>query len=77
VEAADYDGGTSDQRTGIEWLSTDLETSLKVHSFVTVRYPKGHPSHGFGEWMHAYWVRQFGFSRTMTHMKGMALLELS
>src|SRR5262245_31601165 len=33
-------------------------------SYVFVEYPAGHPQHGAGDMMRAYWQRQFGFTRT-------------
>jgi hypothetical protein len=43
-------------------------------SYVFFEYPVGHPHHGVGDMMRAYWQRQFGFSRIDT-LKGLAAVR--
>jgi hypothetical protein len=43
-------------------------------SYVFVEYPAGHPRHGAGDMMRAYWQRQFGFTRT-DQFKGVAVIR--
>lgn len=46
---------------------------LPCDSYVHIEYSDGHPKHQFGEWMRAYWIRQFGFAKSLK-MKGIALI---
>ena len=71
-----YENGTPDQRDAIDWINTNLKTTLLCDSYVHVEYPVGHPLRATGEWMHAYWIKQFGFSRSEA-FKGMALIKVS
>lgn len=43
-------------------------------SYVNVEYPKAHPNHSIGEFMRAYWMKQFGFSRGQD-IKGIAVVR--
>lgn len=48
---------------------------LPCDSFVHIEYPEDHAKHQFGQWMRAYWIRQFGFSRSCS-MKGIAVIKV-
>lgn len=43
-------------------------------SYFFIEYPEGHPNHAAGDMMHAYWQRQFGFTRADT-FKGVAVIR--
>lgn len=43
-------------------------------SYFFIEYPEGHPYHGAGDMMRAYWQRQFGFTRT-DKFKGVAVIR--
>jgi hypothetical protein len=57
------DNATPEQKATLDWLNTDLKASHMCHSFVLTKRPEGHPEHEEFIWDHAYWLRQFGFSR--------------
>ena len=59
----------------IKWLEDDLKFGYRCDSYFFVEYPPGHPRSGYGEWMRAYWIKQFGFSRT-NELKGMAVVPV-
>ena len=42
---------------------------IKCDSYILVEYAHGHPNYWIGQYMHAYWLRQFGFARS-NQMKG-------
>jgi hypothetical protein len=71
-----YENGTPAQQNMINWINTNLKAALLCDSYILVEYPQGHPLHTEGEWMRAYWIRQFGFSRGV-QFKGMALIKVS
>ena len=74
MEGAVYDQGTSEQQQVIDWIAGNLKVSHSCDSYVFYEYPDGDPLHDLGEWMHAYWLRQFGFSRE-DDFKGLARLK--
>lgn len=43
-------------------------------SYAFIEYPVGDPKHPIGDMMHAYWQRQFGFSRG-DQFKGIAIIR--
>jgi len=72
-----YASGTDRQKRLVEGISTNLKsTPYLCDSYVHVEYPKGHPLYWDGEWMRAYWIRQFGVSRGKEN-KGMAVVSVS
>ena len=76
LRASDYDAGTQEFRDAVDWLSTDLKTPLKCDSYIFMVWPDQHALHYEGVWMEAYWLRQYGFSRT-EKTKGIAVIELT
>ncbi|MGE0735800.1 MAG: hypothetical protein AB7G15_14315 [Alphaproteobacteria bacterium] len=52
----------------------DFQFPIKCDSYVHLQYPQSHANYWFGEFMNAYWIRQFGFDRTQA-MKGIAVIE--
>jgi hypothetical protein len=53
----------------LNWINSNLKGSHACDSYVFCEYPTGQ-----GEWMRAYWIKQFGFSRG-EGMKGIALIK--
>jgi hypothetical protein len=70
-----YDMCTVEQRDTVNWLSSDLKLSHHCHSFLFFEWPEGHKQYWVGQYMQAYWMKQFGFSRSEA-MKGIAVLAL-
>ena len=56
-------GGTILQVKTLDWIGANLKTKHMCDSYVFFDYPPGHPYEAVGQWMRAYWIRQFGFSR--------------
>lgn len=76
VDFAFAESCTSEQNAVLNWIVGNLKSSHLCDSYVFVRFPNGHPLFWVGEWTHAYWVRQFGFSR-QNGFKGLALINVS
>ncbi len=71
------DGLTDEQYMVIEWIDSDAPYSeLKCDSYSHIEYPDGHPDYWKGEYMYAYWMRQWGFDRE-NGMKGIAVIRLA
>jgi hypothetical protein len=66
---------TPAQKTLMNWIESNLKGSHRCDSYLHVEYPAGHDLAGYSEWMRAYWIRQFGFSRG-DDFKGMALVRV-
>jgi hypothetical protein len=78
VQGDFYDNAAPEQRKAIDWVNSNLKATHLCDSYVHFEYPKGHVWHATGEWMKAYWIKQFGFSRPPDEeFKGMALIRLS
>jgi hypothetical protein len=75
IDAAVYDGGTDEQRRVIDWVGDNLKASHHCDSYVFYEYPDTDPNRDLGEWMRAYWIRQFGFDRS-DNCKGLARLRI-
>jgi hypothetical protein len=71
-----YDNAQPTQRRVIDWVNANLKVTHLCDSYVYYEYPQGHQWHWTGEWMKAYWIKQFGFSRK-DQFKGMALIKVS
>jgi len=69
------DRGSPTQLNVLLWISSNLRSSHLCDSYVHVNYPTGDPLYWDGEWMKAYWIRQFGVSRGEEN-KGMAVIEV-
>src|SRR4051794_3892468 len=55
------------QQDAYTWFADEfgiLEKWLCCHCFPFVEYPVGHPLYWQGYYDHAYWIRQWGFSRS-------------
>jgi hypothetical protein len=59
----------------LQWFAGDLKPVYACDSYIHVEYPQNHARRGYGEWMRAYWIKQFGFSRA-EEMKGIAVLTV-
>jgi hypothetical protein len=78
VQGDFYDNATPEQRKVIDWVNSNLKVTHLCDSYVYFEYPQGHAWYWMGEWMKAYWIKQFGFSRPpKEEFKGMALIRLS
>lgn len=67
-------GGTILQVKTLDWIDSNLKTKHLCDSYLFFNYPPGHPYEADGEWMRAYWIRQFGFSRS-DQPKGLAVFK--
>jgi hypothetical protein len=76
VQSAFYDGATTEQMEVINWVNGDLKSSHCCDSYVSVEYPQSHPLYWHGEYLRAYWMRQWGFSKDDAIMKGIAVISL-
>lgn len=73
------DNATPDQQDVYTWFTDEfgeLKKWLRCHCFPFIEYPAGHPLFWKSYWDHAYWVRQWGFSRTNVY-KGIAVIQLT
>jgi len=70
-----FENGTQQQRRTVEWLKTDLKSSHLCDAYCLIEWPEDHQNYWVGEYMHNYWMRQFGFSRGNA-MKGIAVIAL-
>lgn len=68
---------TSAQLTTIERLSKQghSDGTFNCDSYILIDYDTDHDRHGHGTWMRAYWIRQFGFSRS-DNLKGIAVIKI-
>lgn len=53
----------------------DLRREFRCDFYSFIEYEKGHKLEAQGEWMRAYWLRQFGFSRR-DEPKGLAVIKI-
>jgi hypothetical protein len=70
IEAA-----SSGQLAALRWINSDLVETHRCDIYQFVEYPEDHPSFWVGEYLHAYWMRQWGFDRH-DNLKGIAVVEL-
>lgn len=68
------DAATPEQLAVLNLLNSDL-TARRCHSFVHLEWDSSDSRHSFGEWMKAYWLRQWGFARDERTMKGIAVMK--
>jgi hypothetical protein len=71
VDGKDFASFDAAQRAALDWVQTgNLWERYKcdAYAFVRKRSPEG-------EWIYAYWLRQFGFSRA-NEMKGLVVVRL-
>jgi hypothetical protein len=71
-----WDNASTEQRRTLEWLAgADLKAAYACDLYLWIDYPLGHPDYWVGQYMQAYWMRQWGFSRGQ-EFKGIAVLRL-
>lgn len=76
VDDNDYSELSSEQLEVIDWFeSEDRKSSHYCDCYVSVEYQASHSQHDVGEWMRAYWIRQFGFSRGK-ELKGIVTIKI-
>lgn len=75
VDGLFYETCSTSQRDIIDWLAEDLKTGYHCDSYMFMEFPEGHPHYWYGEYSHAYWMRQWGFSRG-DEVKGIAVIIL-
>jgi hypothetical protein len=75
VQSNFYENCTAVQGTKLDWIEGNLKVSHFCDSYLWVEFPVGHQHYWLSEWMKAYWIRQFGFSRGQD-LKGMAVVHL-
>ena len=68
---------TTTQEQLIGWFlqDDDVKDTYKCDTYLLIDYPDGHPEQAHSEWMRAYWVKQYGFSRG-EDFKGIAVVAL-
>jgi hypothetical protein len=74
MDAEFYSRATPVQKQIVDWVRSNLYHSHYCHSHVLFQHPAGHPEHTDSVWFHAYWLRQFGFSRR-DEPKGIVLIK--
>ena len=77
IRADFYDNATPEQQQVVDWLADDLVTPHKCDSYFFVEWDESHPLYWTGEYMYAYWMKQWGFSRDGSAEKGIADVELT
>jgi hypothetical protein len=65
------------QKADVDWLieNKEIKDLYDCDSHVHVSFPEGHSAYDFGVWMHAYWLRLFGWDEFL-QMKGIAVVSL-
>jgi hypothetical protein len=77
VPCASWQAMTPEQQAAIDWFQNrDRWATHRCDTYRTVEFPVGHPSYPRWEWLRAYWIRQYGFSRT-DEVKGIAVVGLT
>lgn len=75
VDGTFYDACDVTQRAAMDWVGANLFDSHLCDSYLHFEYPEDDPNYWVGEYMHAYWMKQWGFSRGGA-MKGIAVVKL-
>ena len=76
VAGEEYDNASLSQQQAVAQIArADLKGSYRCDCYVFPEYADGHPLHAHGQWRRAYWLRQFGFSRSV-EPKGLAVINL-
>ena len=71
-----WNNRSPEQQVILDWFeSPDRLSEQFSHLYMWIEYPQGHPDYWHGEYMHAYWMKQWGFSRG-EEVKGMAVIIL-
>lgn len=75
IPASVYDDGTEEQRRALDWVNSNLKNDLLCDSYLFYVYPADDERAVLNDYNHAYWIRQFGFSRGY-ELKGIAVIQL-
>ena len=75
IQAIFYENATHKQKEAVSWLTTNLKNTHLCDSYFFMEWPEGHPNYWIGQYMHNYWMKQFGFFRS-NEMKGIPVLSL-
>lgn len=79
VRSEFLDAATTEQREAVDWFADEfgeLKRWLRCHCYPLVMYPDGHAMFWSSTYRHAYWLRQWGFSRANV-LKGIAVVKLN
>ena len=72
-----YDACSPEQQGVVEWATDKgLKATHHCDGYAFTVYPEGHADYWVGEYMYAYWMRQWGFDRSDA-FKGIIVLELA
>jgi hypothetical protein len=66
---------TNEQREIVDWFNSNLKDSHHCDSYVLYEVPPSDPLFVENEWLYAYWLKQYGWSRGQD-MKGIVLVAL-
>lgn len=77
IEEAEWRAADANQKSAVRWLNvTDLKPDHRCDAYAFVEFDQNSVAVSGGwEWDRAYWLRQFGFSRS-DGKKGLAVLKL-
>jgi hypothetical protein len=74
VKSEFVENTTPSQKNVLNWLRGNLKTAYLCDSYILALFPEGHINHGQSQWLHAYWLKQFGFSRG-DELKGILVIK--
>ena len=75
-DAVWYHSASQNQQAAVQWLNQNVrKIGMLCDSYTFPKYPRGHQLHAIGEYLYAYWLKQFGFSRS-AKMKGIPFVRL-
>ncbi len=75
VDASVYDSGTDGQRAVLDWVKSNLKNDHLCDSYVFYVFAPHDQRAVLNDYNHAYWIRQYGFSRGK-ELKGIAVLKI-
>jgi len=74
IEEDLYYNITQEQKEVIDWIKSDLKNDCLCDSYLLIKYPESSDKAVYGDFMKAYWMRQFGFGRD-NGLKGIVVLS--
>ena len=75
VDESVFKNGSGDTRKVLTWINSNLRDQHLCDSYICTKYPNTSQQYTLNEYHHAYWLRQFGFSRGIEY-KGIAVLRV-
>jgi hypothetical protein len=69
-----YERGSEEQKATLDWVRSNLKQTHLCDSYLFYVFPSGDNRAILNDYNHAYWIRQFGFSRGL-ELKGIAVLH--